>query len=581
MPWLAGGLALLMWAGLGAYVYLNIGLATVLAQPTLALAGEAALALVPGIALICAGVMARESRRSTEANALVLSSARLLLEPADKAREEIATIAEAVTRETQFVNKALGETRSKLDALRADIEASVTGALKAAEIVRTDSEVLVAKMAAERKSLFELSEALKNQAGDLSKAIPRHAQMLGEAARVAQQEVAKADELMDQRLRGVEDVARRLAERIDQLDTMGAESRKRAQNLAGALARMDEQLVQSTRMVDAAVKAGELATAASKGTADALRDAMSDALDAALKTSETIAQRSSAASEEARAAMQRLKDVGLQVEAATKSATLAARAHADEVDRRINQSADNMARASIRAGEAAEDGLERAKERIERASLLVNSMQEQKRPASSIDGLDSAGRSGLPKPTASAEQPLAARESAAEATEPHRFTLGGGEPKPAPPRPTAAPQPLADADHDAGLSWRDLLTGIEEVDAPPREETVKEMISRLDRAGVRLSRAVRASDLRRIAMAAHQGERQRRRATRDTNPGEIQRVARLLDADRELAQAARHFVALEEPDALRVLATADRAREDAAPRLSAYLFLDAALGAVL
>ncbi|MDZ4762132.1 MAG: hypothetical protein SGJ21_13790, partial [Alphaproteobacteria bacterium] len=138
-----------------------------------------------------------------------------------------------------------------------------------------------------------------------------------------------------------------------------------------------------------------------------------------------------------------------------------------------------------------------------------------------------------------------------------------------------------DAPRPSGLSWRDLLTGIEEVAPPQREQSVSTMIERLDRAGVRLTHVVRASDLRRIATASHQGERQRRRVIRDVAPSEIQRVVRLLDADRELQVAAKTFVAVEEPDALRVLAGADRAREDAAPRLSAYLLLDAALGAML
>ena len=52
----------------------------------------------------------------------------------------------------------------------------------------------------------------------------------------------------------------------------------------------------------------------------------------------------------------------------------------------------------------------------------------------------------------------------------------------------------------------------------------------------------------------------------------------MLDSDRDLKMAARSFVTTEEPDALRVLSMAERAREDAAPRLSAFLLLDAALG---
>ena len=104
------------------------------------------------------------------------------------------------------------------------------------------------------------------------------------------------------------------------------------------------------------------------------------------------------------------------------------------------------------------------------------------------------------------------------------------------------------------------------------------MIDRLDRAGVRLGGMVTAQDLRRIASAASQGDRYRRKAIRDVAPGEIQRVSRLLEQDRDWQMAARSFVSAEEADALRVLAVSERAREDAHPRLSAYLLLDAALG---
>ncbi len=149
-------------------------------------------------------------------------------------------------------------------------------------------------------------------------------------------------------------------------------------------------------------------------------------------------------------------------------------------------------------------------------------------------------------------------------------------------RPVSARQapvydPFAASESKPITSWRGLLGGVDEVPAQVEETSAGAIIDRLDRGGVRLH-VVKASDLRRIANAAHQGERQRRRAIRDTAPSEIQRVSRMLEADRDLQHAARSFVAAEEPDALRVLSMAERAREDAAPRLSAYLLLDAALG---
>jgi hypothetical protein len=630
MPWTGSLLALSLWAGVAAWLYVSMGPQQLVATPPLMLAGGALLFLTPGIALIAAGFMARESRRSSEANALVLASARLLLEPADSTHEEISSIAETIVKETQILNKALSDTRTRMDGLRKDIDTSVTSALKAAEIVRTDSEVLLSRMKAERESMLGLSVSLQQQAEGFSKTIPRHAQLMSEAARAAQEEVRKADETLDSRLKGLEDTARRLAERITQLDTMGAESRKRVQTLATTLTRLDEQLVQSTRMVDAAMHAGELATVASKNTADSLRDAVSDALASAMKASEMISHTSSSASESAREAMERLKEAGLQAESTTRAATLAARAQADQTEQRINALSEHLYRATTRVTGAAEAGLERARTRIEKASLLLNQMR------------DDPELAAIEEMQAQQQQPAALKAAPAVSAAPSRPATPMGAlppdiaipPLPAappiqpPPAPAVAqerpapprPKPTASADigavqreapdapasqlangsaangaenghNDAsqpglwrgaaqrtasGLSWRDLLTGIDEPE-DAAEQAASAVIDRLDRAGVRLS-VVNAADLRRIASASHQGERQRRRAIRDLAPVEIQRVARLLDADVDLQAAAKTFIASEEPMALQALSTAEQQRDNPGPRLSAYLFLDAAMG---
>ena len=678
MPWAGAAMAALLWGGIGAWMLAAVGPAAIFSQPPLVWAGGLAAIIAPGLALIAAGIMARESARSAEANAIVLTSARLLLEPAETARDEIAAIGEAVTRETQNAQRALVDIRTRFDGLKKDIESSVSTALKAAEIVRADSEVLVGKMNSERQSMTQLAESLRLQTDSLSKAIPRHAQMIADAARTAQEQVKGAEETMKLRLGGIEETASKLAQRIGQLDTMGAESRKRAQNLAGALMRLDEQLVQSTRMVEAATRAGELATAATKSTAESLRDSVSDALNSALKATETINERSSQAAEGAREAMLRLKEAGLQAEAATRAAALAAKTHVQETEQRVSQMSELMFRASTKAASVAENNLERLQHRMEKASLLIGQMKDEK-TSTSVDDLvvpheqapppASSGRSPAreshrspvelfmsrksepqraPEPPRY-EEPAVLREAAHAPedelvlhkepppppagdlvldrraidepilrTVPQRPLPGElrpmslsdprsyAEPKPGAPsngatrgadsdelvlRQGEAPRraasiPQSQSQHDAffggepapepTMSWRDLLNGIDE--APKGRDQGGHVIDRLDRAGVRLG-AVKASDLRRIASAAHQGERQRRRAIRDVAPSEIQRVSRLLDSDRDLQTAARHFISSEEADALRQLAMPERMREDAAQRLSAYLLLDAALGA--
>jgi hypothetical protein len=604
MPWAGAAIAVMLWGAIAIWMIATLGIEGLMNQPPAILAGGVGVLLATGLTLICAGVMAREGARSSQANAIVLTSARLLLEPAESSREEVSSLAEAIARETQAINRALGETRNRLDGLKGDIEVSVTAALKAAEIVRADSEVLVHKMGSERQGLAQLAENLRHQSDTLAKAIPRHAQLMADATRAAQEQVRQADATLDQRLRDMNETAGHLAQRISQLDTMGAESRKRAQNLASVLMRLDEQLVQSTRMVEAATKAGELAAAATKSTAESLRDTVSDAIGSALKATETINSKSAQASDDARQAMTLLKEAGLQAEATTRAATHAARAHADETERRINQLSDTLFKTATKATNAAESGLERARARIEKASLLIGRMKEDSE-TSSVDDLileplapaPAPAPAPVPEPVlqlppAPAPSPLFAKPTAAADA---AWFNQEPRPAPAPPKPDPAADrelvldrpvsarqapvydPFAASESKPITSWRGLLGGVDEVSAQVEETSAGAIIDRLDRGGVRLH-VVKASDLRRIANAAHQGERQRRRAIRDTAPSEIQRVSRMLEADRDLQHAARSFVAAEEPDALRVLSMAKRARENAAPRLSAYLLLDAALG---
>lgn len=565
MPWMGVALALMLWAGAGIWFVGAMGVEGVLAAPPLQIVGAVLLLLATGSALIAAGIMARESRRSSESNALVLSSARLLLEPAEHSRSEIATIGEAVVGESQRVNRVLSDVRSQMDAMKADIEANVTAVLKAAEIVRTDSDVLANRMLAERQSLTELANSIRIQSENLAKSIPMHVQMFSDATKAAQDEVRRADESLDQRLHGLEGTARRLAERIDQLDTMGAESRKRAQNLATALMRLDEQLVQSTRMVDSARQAGELATAASKNTADALRDAMSDALDAAMKANETLSSRASAASQEAQAAMAQLQEMGVRTESTTRAAALAVRQQADETEQRMTRLAEYLVQSTTRATRAAESGLDQAKQKLERASLF---------------SADKAPTEPSPAPVRRNEE-LQLKPSDIVAPKPTAFRDAESASKGFAPLLSEPGAPQSPDHHDddhksSGLSWRELLTGVEARNADGGQ--ANDLLDTLGRNGVSLS-VVKASDLRRIASASSQGELQRRRAIRDTAPGEIQRVSQLLDRDVNLQKSARTFLAVEGPQALRALATAETAREDAEPRLSAYLLLDAALSA--
>ena len=83
MPWAGAALAALLWGGIGVWLVASLGIDGLMKQSPLVMAGGFAAVLSTGLALICAGIMAREGARSAEANQIVLTSARLLLEPAE------------------------------------------------------------------------------------------------------------------------------------------------------------------------------------------------------------------------------------------------------------------------------------------------------------------------------------------------------------------------------------------------------------------------------------------------------------------------------------------------------------------
>ncbi|MEM7765937.1 MAG: hypothetical protein AAF253_00440 [Pseudomonadota bacterium] len=145
------------------------------------------------------------------------------------------------------------------------------------------------------------------------------------------------------------------------------------------------------------------------------------------------------------------------------------------------------------------------------------------------------------------------------------------------PAAPASPDPLAgDAKRDA--DWSTILNDMdrEETGQLPREETAESVIQRLETSGIALSNIFRPKAKKKIAAAARKGEQSRRAAIVSAARTEVDRVAKRLVADPELAQLADDFVAMEEPDAIAALDRTQKSGRNASPRLSAFLLLDAA-----
>lgn len=666
IPWACALLALAWWGGAAAYAFGKFGLDAILQTPWAELGGAFGLAFAPGMALIMAGFMGRESVRSSLTNALIMQSASHLMSPARGHAEDIRSLSDAIRSATSEVNDRLSEAERRIGELKTDMETSANAALKAAEIVRADSEALRSKLAVERDEFGALSDDLRRQLDTVSDALPKHAERISRSAQTAQEDMARAGAQLEERLAHIDETGRNLANRVAQLDQMTADTRKRAQNLVSALVSINEQLLNSSRTVDNAVKAGDLAVDASRTTADAIKSAMDSALDGGRDMVDRLTAQADAAKRAAQQALDQLNQTARAAEESVNRAMEAANKQADAVERRMDQLSARMFESATRATSAAEAGLDRARARIERATTLLSGLDDDGTPLPQTRIIapnrpdhaqpDAPAAASDPQKPAQPQQPLAAAAPSPSPQSPRptapsssSTTQGLGaqgldddilDPAPVnqppprisiqslmpfdpledlededdafdPPAPTSTPQkpvassaappraPLAPqapaplptqtapqtpeeptADIEAkspdNMTWRDLLSGIDQPDS--RHETALAFVDQLGRHGIRLKRAIRSADLRRIASAAGRGERHRRRATQQAAPGELQQIERLLRQDNDLRIAAQSYLAIEEPDALRVLAGAERAKDDAGPRLAAYLLLDAALG---
>mgnify|MGYP003626198454 CR=1 FL=1 len=312
-----------------------VGLDTLLAQPpAISLAGGLA-ALIPGMIIIMAGFMARTNRRASASNALVMEAAIRLLSPAREAGTEGITIAEQMKQSASEVDRAMAHAISAMKAMSGEIGDERMRLESVAYASADNARDLAQRLASERTALEGLARDLRAQIESMNEAIPRQAQQMINAARQAGDEVARADEALEARLHGMTVAGESLAAKLIDLDGLARDASVRTETLTFAVSRVEEKLEQSRKLVDAAVRAGEIAAAAASTTGDALKDAVSSALDGARFANREINQSTRAAAEEAASALARLREAGEQAAVAVRAAGNAARAETDMMNRRL------------------------------------------------------------------------------------------------------------------------------------------------------------------------------------------------------------------------------------------------------
>lgn len=612
MPWAAFFCALCWWGAIGGGALAVIGWETLSATSPAFLGAGAMCALLPGVMLVMAGFMARESTRSARANAIVMDAAARLLSPSEHVAMEAETFADQMRTSAQSVDKAMNHALSALKAMSGELGDERLRVESVAYASADNARELAERLAAERIALESLARDIRSQTSDMSEAIPRQAALMVDAARAAGEEVAKADSSLETRLIAMKSGTDALSDQLAELDQLAKDAGQRTEKLTYAIARVEEKLDQSNKTVDQAVRAGEMAAAAAGTSGDALRDAVSVALDGARDASAAIQQHTREASEEAARALAALRAAGEEAANSIRAAGNAARAETDIVERRLANVSGTLSEVARRTPQT-------------KPQPYPNEVAPTPNTANGYgaNGHASTGYTNgysapppVPSPEPVTEPPRIAipmtpqpAPPAAPSLAPPRDDVlfeGDADFAPAPveakndtapamldpnalrnhlrgePQDAGAVAPVAEnAQANGDQAWGDILADIDGPHQEPLpedpEEGVRILLERLQESGIELPKMFKPRDKRKIAAASKKGDIERRGAVRSCASIDVDRVAGRLRGNPDLRRLADYFLRNEQDIALSYLEKTAKTGKHASPRLSAYLLIDAAL----
>ncbi len=534
------GLAAVAWAlGAGVFVYLYLGVPTLLSlEPALQVA-LGLFILLPALILTVSGAAAREGVRARAEAGRLADAASRMLEPSPGIEASARRVGVAVRGEIEVLERAVDAALEKartLETLMADQARTMEAAAAAAE---AGAQAMLAGVARERAALSQIAEDLNRQAGLIGDSISRHTRLIADAARLAESEVRAADEALDARLSSFGAAAALISDRtgaLSQAAQASAESTLRLESvLGGAL----DALTQASALTDAARQSAEAATFVAADTAGAVRDSTRAAVEDAKRVTGLIRQEAAAVEREAAAALERLKETAL---------------------------------AAREAAEGARRAAATAPPQLPPDAALQNATQTA-RPARAAAPTPPAPPRRPIEPPSPPQRPRPAEPGLSETLS--GVSPGRASPSPPPAPPPAPPSPPLPPEEDAPRwTWRDVLAAIDDERAPlSRPETSRPEAPFLDArpvrprdpqttpspardpeaqrgaplalveaAGLRLGEVFNLSTLDRIAQRSRNGAQARRRAVRDAAPEAVRRMADYLERDREARADANAFL---------------------------------------
>ncbi len=345
MPWAGLILAVMWWASLAVALITVFDLNVIASQPPITLIGGGMIAVLPGLLILMASFMARESARGAAANTLVLEAATQLLDPSEASLRKADSMAARMTASAEEIERSFDEVVASMKAMAGEIGDERLRLESVSYATADNARDLAGQLAAERTSLEGLIRDLRAQGDTLNEAIPRQAERMVQAARTAATEIARADEALDQRLSAMRVSTDSLATELNRLNALARDSGQQSDAVLQAVADIESRLEQAHALVDEAISASDSAVSAAGKTGEALREAVSSALSDARKASIEIEARTRESSEEAARQIAALHESAEQAGQALKLAGVAARAESDITERRLSQASTALQRA--------------------------------------------------------------------------------------------------------------------------------------------------------------------------------------------------------------------------------------------
>ena len=605
MLWSGVALALLWWVCSGYAAFTWMGSDTLNTMPTGLALAAAGLIVLPGLVLIFAAALARQSRRTHEANLLLISASESLLAPAKSAESGIETLAEATRRSSALINQSSRDAIASLTATSKALEDERLRAESVGYAMADNARELSGRLSEERTALEALSKKLDEQSAMVHQAGPAQLAEVDAATARVQSSFNETDALLRGRIHELEQASSKLARQLLSLDDISNDAVQKTEALTQSITTIEARLAKTQDTIEMAEKASSMAVDAATQTGQALTDAVSDALDKARIANNEITDKSLLIQQTSTQAMEELRKAG------AAAATTAARVQ--------EQSLGIAASDLIPTGEPPVVAPE-----VEIDTQPTVHLNRGPTEAPEIDEMLAApeapeGPSAEPKPPIEFSPPISSRRphrtrriytqpadpiaetrppaeetdlfDKADAVAEQAMELGAETTPVYLNRPHRAGNTPPRPKNPAASEWRDIIPDIEqEGDIPgepaasraqpvihSREETAAQLIERLEGSGIALPRTFGARDKKKIAVAARKDEKTRRNAIRSAAGQDVERVAARLRNDDTLRDLAHRFVAAEEVEALKTLEETHNRGKHASPRLSAYLLVDTAL----